>query len=83
MYNNSKLETVYIMRQYKQEMTFDRADRIAAAKQKKFIQFFENAQFHLDAKGAEDSAFYFEMIVDHLKDGGELDPDRVQRILGL
>ena len=46
-------------------------------------EFFENAMHALYEAGKEDEAFYFEMVVDHLKDGGTLDPNKVSRILGL
>ena len=56
-------------RQTKNEMTFDKADRIAMAKHKKTLTFF-------------DEAFYFEMVADHIRDGGSLE-DKVERVLGL
>ena len=37
----------------------------------------------LKADGKEDEAFYFEQIKDYLKDGGELDPSKAARALGL
>lgn len=69
-------------RQTKNEMTFDKADRIAMAKHKKTLTFFEEAQKALEKRGKTDEAFYFEMVADHIKDGGSLE-DKVERVLGL
>jgi hypothetical protein len=71
------------MRNYKPDMTFDRADGIARGKHKKTTEFFANCQAALEKYGKNDEAFYFEMIKDHLMEGGELDPDKATRILGL
>ena len=46
-------------------------------------KFFKTAAMILNDSGKEDEAFYFEMIRDHIKDGGDLDPDNVSMILGL
>ena len=64
-------------------MTFERADRMAANKQKKLIEFFAACQERLFYYGKEDEAFYFEMLKDSVKDGGELDPSNASRALGL
>ena len=64
-------------------MTFDRADRMAANKHKKLVEFFSACKERLFYYGKEDESYYFEMIRDHLKEGGELDPDKAARILGL
>ena len=64
------------------DMTFEKADRMAMAKHKKTLTFFKDAQKALEKRGKEDPAFYFEMVVDHLESGGQLD-DKVERILGL
>ena len=65
------------------DMTFEKADRIEANKSKKMIEFFAACQERLFYYGKEDEAFYFEMVFDHLNEGGKLDPIKVQRILGL
>lgn len=70
-------------RNTKNDMTFDRADRMEMNKSKKLIEFFSECKSSLFHYGLEDEAFYFEMIRDHLIEGGELDPKNVRRILGL
>ena len=70
-------------RNTKNEMTFDRADRIAAGKHKALVEFFNECYVKLHYYGKEDEAFRFEMIRDHLKEGGELDPKKAALILGL
>lgn len=70
-------------RNTKNDMTFERAERMEARTIKSTQEFFENAMHALYEAGKEDEAFYFEMVVDHLKDGGTLDPNKVSRILGL
>jgi hypothetical protein len=52
-------------------------------KSKKLIEFFSECKSNLFHYGLEDEAFYFEMIRDHLIEGGDLDPKNVRRILGL
>ena len=52
---------MYRPRATKNEMTFERADRMAANKQKKLIEFFAACQERLFYYGKEDEAFYFEM----------------------
>lgn len=64
------------------DMTFEKADRMAMAKHRKQLNFFKAAQKALEDRGKEDPAFYFEMVVDHIERGGDLD-DKVERILGL
>lgn len=64
-------------------MTFERADRMEANKSKKMIEFFAACQERLFYYGKLDEAFYFEQIKDYLKDGGELDPSKAARALGL
>ena len=64
------------------QMTFERADRMAMAKHKKTLKFFKDAEKALEKRGKEDPAFYFEMVADHIERGGELD-DQIERILGL
>lgn len=71
------------VRNYKPDMTFDRADGIARGKHKKTVEFFSNCQAALEKYNKHDEAFYFEMVKDHLKEGGDLDPDKAARILGL
>lgn len=71
------------MRNYKQPMTFERADRMEANKQKKMIDFFAACQERLFYYGKEDEAFYFEQLKEYVKDGGELDPGNASRALGL
>lgn len=70
-------------RNTKNDMTFERAERAAWAKSKKHLEFFQIAKRRLEERGQDDAAFYMEMIVDHLQEGGELDPDKVSLILGL
>lgn len=70
-------------RNTKNDMTFDRADRIAANKHKALVDFFNECYVKLHYYGKEDEAFRFEMIRDHLKEGGELDPKKAALILGL
>lgn len=74
---------MYRPRATKNEMTFDRADRMEANRSKKMIDFFAACQERLFYYGKEDEAFYFEQIKDYLKDGGELDPSKAARALGL
>ena len=47
--------------------------------------FFKNAAQALNEAGYEDPAFYFEQIVDHLRDGGGLPKDKreTEKVLGL
>ena len=47
--------------------------------------FFKNAAQALNEAGYEDPAFYFEQIVDHLRDGGGLHKDKreTEKVLGL
>jgi hypothetical protein len=70
-------------RNTKSDMTFERADAMARGNKKKLEEFFHNCYVKLHYYGKEEEAFYFEMIRDHVKDGGELDPNDVPRILGL
>lgn len=70
-------------RNTKNDMTFERAERMQWNTQKKVQQFFSKAAFIMQERGEDDAAFYFEQISDHLKDGGTLDPDKVSLILGL
>ena len=70
-------------RNTKNDMTFERAERMEARSIKSTQEFFENAMHALHNAGKEDEAFYFEMVFDHLNEGGKLDPNNVQRILGL
>ena len=74
---------MYSPRATKNDMTFDRADRMEASKSKKMIDFFAACQERLFYYGKEDEAFYFEQIKDYLKEGGELDPSKAARALGL
>lgn len=70
-------------RNTKNDMTFERADRMEANKQKKLVEFFSACKERLFYYGKEDEAFYFEMLRDYVKDGGELDPKNAARALGL
>ena len=74
---------MYRPRANKNEMTFERADRMEANKSKKMIDFFAACQERLFYYGKEDEAFYFEMLKEYVKDGGELDPKNAARALGL
>ena len=74
---------MYRPRATKNEMTFERADRMEANRSKKMIDFFAACQERLFYYGKEAEAFYFEQIKDYLKDGGELDPSKAARALGL
>ena len=47
------------------------------------VTFFRIAKEELQNAGYEDEAFYFEQVKDYLKDGGELDPKKAARALGL
>ena len=74
---------MYRPRATKNEMTFERADRMEANRSKKMIDFFAACQERLFYYGKEDEAFYFEQIKDYLKEGGEMDPKMAARALGL
>ena len=63
-------------------MTFEKADRMEAKKHKQTLNFFQEATAALASRGKEDEAFYFEMVADHIQQGGTLN-DKVERILGL
>jgi hypothetical protein len=65
------------------DMTFEKADRMAANKHKNLVEFFSACKERLFYYGKEDEAFYFEMLRDYVKDGGELDPKNAARALGL
>lgn len=49
------------------------------------MQFVRECSTQLNAAGYEDSAFYFDQIVDHIRSGKGLtaDPRKVSSILGL
>ena len=49
------------------------------------LMFFKNAYQSLNEAGYEDEAFYFEQVVDHLRNGGSLPQDKrgVEKVLGL
>jgi hypothetical protein len=49
------------------------------------MQFVRECSNQLNSAGYEDSAFYFDQIVDHLREGKGLtsDPKKVSSILGL
>ena len=69
-------------RNTKNDMTFEKADRMEARKHKQSLTFFQDATAALVERGKEDEAFYFEMVADHISQGGSLN-DNVERILGL
>ena len=69
-------------RNTKNDMTFEKADRMEAQKHKQTLNFFLEATSALASRGKEDGAFYFEMVADHIQQGGTLN-DKVERILGL
>ena len=69
-------------RNTKNDMTFEKADRMEARKHKQTLTFFQDATAALVERGKEDEAFYFEMVADHIQQGGSLN-DKVERILGL
>ena len=69
-------------RNTKNDMTFEKADRMEARKHKQTLNFFQDATAALASRGKEDEAFYFEMVADHIQQGGSLD-DKVERVLGL
>jgi hypothetical protein len=69
-------------RNTKNDMTFEKADRMEARKHKQTLTFFQDATAALVERGKEDEAFYFEMVADHISQGGSLN-DNVERILGL
>lgn len=64
-------------------MTFDKADGIARRNKKELEEFFHECYVKLFHYGREDEAFRFEMIRDHLREGGTLDPKQAARIIGL
>ena len=66
-----------------QDMTFDRADGIARKGKKDLEEFFHQCFVKLFHYGKEDEAFRFEMIRDHLREGGTLDPKKAAQIIGL
>ena len=70
-------------RNTKKNLSFDQADRAEFRATKDVQGFFKNAMWALEERGHEDAAFYFNQVFDHLKDGGDLDADRVNFILGL
>ena len=47
--------------------------------------FFRDCAAVLDENGHGDAAFYFEQVVDHLRDGGSLPKDKreAEKVLGL
>ena len=59
---------MYRPRATKNEMTFERADRMEANKSKRLIEFFAACQERLFYYGKEDEAFYFEMLKEYVKD---------------
>ncbi|NCX70686.1 MAG: hypothetical protein EBW86_08865, partial [Rhodobacteraceae bacterium] len=63
-------------------MTFDKADGIARRNKKELEEFFHECYVKLFHYGKEDEAFRFEMIRDHLREGGTLDPKQAARIIG-
>ena len=67
----------------KNEMTFDRADRIESKKHKNLVEFFSACRERLFYYGKEDEAFYFEMLTEYVSEGGELDPKNAAKALGL
>lgn len=69
-------------RNTKNDMTFEKADRMEARKHKQTLTFFQDATAALVERGKDDEAFYFEMVADHISQGGSLN-DNVERILGL
>ena len=69
-------------RNTKNDMTFEKADRMEARKHKQTLTFFQDATAALVERGKENEAFYFEMVADHISQGGSLN-DNVERILGL
>ena len=69
-------------RNTKNDMTFEKADRMEARKHKQTLTFFQDATAALVERGKEDAAFYVEMVADHISQGGSLN-DNVERILGL
>jgi len=49
------------------------------------LLFFKSAVEALNGAGYDDAAFYFEQVVDHLRDGGSLPKDKreTEKVLGL
>ena len=49
------------------------------------VLFFKSAVEALNDAGYDDAAFYFEQVVDHLRDGGGLPKDKreTEKVLGL
>ena len=49
------------------------------------LQFYKSAVEALNGAGYDDAAFYFEQVVDHLRDGGSLPKDKreAEKVLGL
>ena len=70
-------------RNTKNDMTFERADGMARRSKKDLEEFFHECFVKLHYYGKEDTAFYFEMIRDHLREGGTLDPKKAAQIIGL
>lgn len=70
-------------RNTKKNLSFDLADRAEFKAVKNVQGFFENAMWALEERGEAEAAFYFEQVLEYLKEGGELDPDQAGRILGL
>ena len=50
---------------------------------RQLLEFFAKAKDAYFQHGCEDEVFVMEQMIDHLKEGGRLDPDKAQRILGI
>ena len=70
-------------RNTKNDMTFDRADRMEMNKSKKLIEFFSECKSNLFHYGLEDEAFYFEQMEDWLKQGKPIPTTEEQTIKAL
>ena len=70
-------------RNTKSDMTFDMADASARRSKKDLEEFFHECYVKLFHYGKVDEAFRFEMIRDHLREGGTLDPKKAAQIIGL
>ena len=55
-------------------------NKLEARKHEQTLTFFEDATVALQSMGKEDAAFYFQLVADHLAEGGTLN-DKVERIL--
>ena len=64
----------------KKERKMKKINKLEARKHEQTLTFFEDATVALQSMGKEDAALYFQLVADHLAEGGTLN-DKVERIL--